>query len=466
MEIFARGVASIEALESNGRWPQFLALLKEKGFFAGAEEGSLEHAKRMEQARAKFEAKYAAESTSGAAASAPAPTPVVVSAEDKAKAEVAKNAGNALLQKGDHAGAVAKYTEAISLNPTHAIYLANRAAAHVNLRQYARAVEDCKASIALDPNYAKSHYRLGQAHAALGEHQQALNAFERALQLSSNDEGMAVTIREQIKQAKNKLNPPVSNSMDMDDDAGADGPFGALNGMGGMGGLANLLGGLGGGAGGEGGAGGLGGLMQMMQNPAMQEMMKNLDIGALMKDPSMAGLMGGMAQGMAEAPAEPAKVDTSYKPPSAASLFDDDDATPAAAAAKPAAAAAPKPAAAAAGSGSGAGGAGGALPPQLSSFLSTPAGRAAASDPELAPVLEDIKANGMGAAMKYLSNPKIMQKISVSAGRGASGSCRTQVDEFPMQRCRCMFVSGSCSLDLLCCLRLSLLLLCSCCCRR
>jgi hypothetical protein len=51
----------------------------------------------------------------------------------------------------------------------------------------------------------------------------------------------------------------------------------------------------------------------------------------------------------------------------------------------------------------------------LSSFLSTPAGRAAASDPELAPVLEDIKANGMGAAMKYLSNPKIMQKISVSA---------------------------------------------------
>jgi small glutamine-rich tetratricopeptide repeat-containing protein alpha len=411
LEIFARGVASIEALESNGRWPQFLALLKDKGFFAGAEEGSLEHAKRMEQARAKFEAKYAAESTSGAAASAPASAPVVVSAEDKAKAEVAKNAGNALLQKGDHAGAVSKYTEAISLNPTHAIYLANRAAAHVNLRQYARAVEDCKASIALDPNYAKSHYRLGQAHAALGEHQQALTAFERALQLSSNDEGMAVTIREQIKQAKNKLNPPVSNSMDMDDDAGADGPFGALNGMGGMGGLANLLGGLGGGAGGEGGAGGgLGGLMQMMQNPAMQEMMKNLDIGALMKDPSMAGLMGGMAQGMAEAPAEPAKVDTSYKPPSASSLFDDDDAAPSAAAAAPKpAAAAPKPAAAA---GSGAGG---ALPPQLSSFLSTPAGRAAASDPELAPVLEDIKANGMGAAMKYLSNPKIMQKISVSA---------------------------------------------------
>jgi len=405
LEIFARGVASISAIESHARWPQFLALLKEKAFFDGAAPGSLEHAKRMEQARAKFEAKYpgeqsgAAASPAAAAAAASPAAPAAVSAEAKAAAEAAKNAGNALLGKGDHAGAVAKYTEAIALNPSNAIYRANRAAAHVNLKQFDKAIEDCKASIAIDPNYAKSHYRLGQSLAAQGEYAACLEPFERALALSGSDESMAVTIREQIKQAKAKLNP-----VPMEDDDAAD-PFAAL---GGMGGLASMLGGLGG-AGGEGGAGGLGGLMQsMLSNPQMQDMMKNLDFGALMKDPSMAGLMGGMAQGMAQAPKEPAKVDTSYKPPSASSLFDDEPAAPAAAAA-------PKPAAAS-GAGAGAGAGGRALPPQLAAFLSTPAGRAAASDPDLQPVLEDIKANGVGAAMKYMGNPAIMQKITALMG--------------------------------------------------
>lgn len=94
----------------------------------------------------------------------------------------------------------------------------------------------------------------------------------------------------------------------------------------------------------------------------------------------------------------------SYKPPSASDLFDDAPSSGAAAAPAAAAAAAPKPSA------------GGNVPPQVAAFLSTPAGQAAAADPDLAPVLADIQANGMGAAMKYMQNPKVMQKITAIMG--------------------------------------------------
>lgn len=431
LEIFTRGLASVSAIDSNPKFATFLSLLREKSFFDGATAGSAEYAKRMGQARAKFEQRAAPAADAAGSSSAPAPA-AAVSADEvtplaKQQAESAKNEGNALLGKGDFNGAVEKYSEAIRLNPTNAIYLANRAAAYVNLKQYEKAIADCKESIRIDPNYAKSYYRQGQSLAALGDYAGCLPPFEKALALSSKDESMAVTIREQIRIAKNKLNPPVANYDNAagGGHAGGDDPFAAL---GGMGGLSSMLSGLGGGAGGAGGMD-FGALLnnpaiaQMMQNPQMQDMMKNMDFGALMggKD-GLGSMMGGMAEGMANAPKE-TEVDTSYKPPSAASLFDDDeDMAPKAAAP----AAAPKPSKPAASSaGAGAGGAGGAkMPPQLSAFLATPAGRAAAEDPELKPVLEDIKANGVGAAMKYMSNPSIMQKITALMGPMMGGGGR------------------------------------------
>lgn len=130
----------------------------------------------------------------------------------------------------------------------------------------------------------------------------------------------------------------------------------------------------------------------------------------------MAGLMGqggleGAARNAAGSAGKIQEVDTSYKPPSASDLFD--DAPPAAAAAAPAAA--PKPAAPA--SSSPAGG----IPSQIQSFLNTPAGQAAAADPDLQPVLADIKANGIGAAMKYMSNPTVMSKIQAIMGPMMAG---------------------------------------------
>ncbi len=59
--------------------------------------------------------------------------PVQVSPQDKAKADAFKSEGNKLLAAKDFAKAVEKYTSAIELDPSNAVYYANRAAAYSQL---------------------------------------------------------------------------------------------------------------------------------------------------------------------------------------------------------------------------------------------------------------------------------------------------------------------------------------------
>jgi small glutamine-rich tetratricopeptide repeat-containing protein alpha len=258
-EIFSHGVTSLLQSDSSPKWSAFLRNLRTTTeFFAGAPEGTWEEAKRMEQARKKFAEKYPTESGAAAAAAPASSTPAStgpVSEENKARAEQAKNEGNALLGKQDNQGAAAKYTEAINLNPQHAIYYANRAAAYVNLKEYRKAVADCRASIAIDPAYPKSHYRLGQSYAALNEYEQALDAFNDALERSGKDDGMKVTIREQIAVCTRKMN--AQQVGEAQPHAGGADPFAALSGM-------------------MGGAGGPGGMDfgALLNNPMISNMMQ------------------------------------------------------------------------------------------------------------------------------------------------------------------------------------------------
>jgi tetratricopeptide (TPR) repeat protein len=47
------------------------------------------------------------------------------------------------------------YTQAIELRPAHAIYYANRAAAHIRLEEYGSAIADATQAIEVDPDYIK-----------------------------------------------------------------------------------------------------------------------------------------------------------------------------------------------------------------------------------------------------------------------------------------------------------------------
>ena len=77
-----------------------------------------------------------------------------------------KSAGNDALRAGDFAGAIAKYTEAIELDPkgenVHALY-SNRSAAHVAVSNFEDALKDGKKCVETKREWPKGHARVAYA---------------------------------------------------------------------------------------------------------------------------------------------------------------------------------------------------------------------------------------------------------------------------------------------------------------
>lgn len=85
----------------------------------------------------------------------------VVGEKEKREAEEAKALGNAQMAAKSYAQAISHYDRAISLNPTSAVYYANRAAAYSQMGNHQQAVEDALKASEVDPNYSKVYSRLG-----------------------------------------------------------------------------------------------------------------------------------------------------------------------------------------------------------------------------------------------------------------------------------------------------------------
>ena len=83
---------------------------------------------------------------SGGGADGGAGAEAEVDEETKARANALKLEGNAFLKACKYSRAVEKYSEAIALNPT-AIYLANRAAAHIKSEAFGLAITDATTAI-------------------------------------------------------------------------------------------------------------------------------------------------------------------------------------------------------------------------------------------------------------------------------------------------------------------------------
>ena len=87
---------------------------------------------------------------------------------------------------GDHAGAVADYDEAISLDPGHAAAWCNRGAAKNRLGDHTGAVADCDEAIRLDPGHAAAWYNRGAEKDAQGDHAGAEADYDEAIRLDPN----------------------------------------------------------------------------------------------------------------------------------------------------------------------------------------------------------------------------------------------------------------------------------------
>ncbi|QLL35082.1 hypothetical protein HG536_0H04580 [Torulaspora globosa] len=205
-------------------------------------------------------------------------------AETKAKAEALKLEGNKAMASRDFELAVKKYTEAIAVLPTNAVYFANRAAAHSSLKAYEEAVKDAESAIKTDPSYSKGYSRLGYAKFALGRAEEALEAYKKVLDIEGDN--ASDVMKRDYETAKKK----VEQSLDLEKKPETKSRSEGATGAGGFGDIASMLG------------NGLGGLLnnpqlmqaaqQMMQNPqAMQQM------ESLMQNPGIRQMAENFAQG-------------------------------------------------------------------------------------------------------------------------------------------------------------------------
>lgn len=234
----------------------------------------------------------------GAADATPVKKAEDVTEDDKTQAEAFKNTGNQKLNT-DPAAAVEEYTKAIALNPYNHIYYNNRAVAQTKLGQFDAAIADAKASIKVNSNYSKSHYRLGLCYMELQQWAEAKTALTTAERVAkaNNETAMVSEINNKLTAVKQKLAPQsAGNGGGMDLNA-------LLGGLGGAGGanLQQMLGGMDlnamlsnpmvqnmmGALGGQGGQGGAPDLSGLMSNPMMQQMMGSLMGGAQQQQGNM-----------------------------------------------------------------------------------------------------------------------------------------------------------------------------------
>ncbi|KAK0505819.1 putative stress-induced protein STI1 [Armillaria luteobubalina] len=235
----------------------------------------------------------AASQGTSASASPSTSQPKPATADDKAKAEKLKQAGNSQMTAKKFDEAIATYTEAIALDPVNPIYYSNRAAAHSSKGDHLSAVGDAEKAIAVDPQYVKSYHRLGHAQYALLDYKAAADAFGRGLKIEPNN----ASLKTGLQSSKSRI---------VDDDDDDDGPPPLTRdtdstrstdaGTGGLGGMADMFRNMGGG-----GGGGMPDLSSMMNNPQMmamaQQMAANGGLANLMQNPALADMMSRVQSG-------------------------------------------------------------------------------------------------------------------------------------------------------------------------
>jgi small glutamine-rich tetratricopeptide repeat-containing protein alpha len=88
-----------------------------------------------------------------------------------------------LVSQRDFSAAIAKYTEAIQLDPTNPVYYSNRAAAQSQLGAHDEAIEDALKALEVDPTFAKAYSRLGHGYFSSCQYEKAVEAYQKGLEL-------------------------------------------------------------------------------------------------------------------------------------------------------------------------------------------------------------------------------------------------------------------------------------------
>jgi len=103
--------------------------------------------------------------------------------KEQMSAKQLNNQGVDKLDQKDYKGAIAYFSQALSLEPQNAKAYFNRGFAYYNLENYQKAIEDYTKAIQINPVDAEAFYNRGLAYSNLDNDKAAIQDFEKAGQL-------------------------------------------------------------------------------------------------------------------------------------------------------------------------------------------------------------------------------------------------------------------------------------------
>ncbi|KAK1287870.1 hypothetical protein QJS10_CPB19g00888 [Acorus calamus] len=115
-----------------------------------------------------------------------------------------KDEGNEQFKAGNYLKAAALYTQAIKKDPSNAALYSNRSAAFLHLVKLNKALADAETTITLRPDWEKGYFRKGCILEAMEQYDDALAAFQLALQHSPQSTEVPRKIKRLEQLAKDK----------------------------------------------------------------------------------------------------------------------------------------------------------------------------------------------------------------------------------------------------------------------
>ncbi|KAJ5037416.1 uncharacterized protein L3040_007591 [Drepanopeziza brunnea f. sp. 'multigermtubi'] len=104
---------------------------------------------------------------------------------DPAKAEEARELGNAKFKESDWPAAVAAYSDMIQRAPEDPRGYSNRAAAFMKLLEFPSAIDDCNTAIKKDPNFIRAYLRKAQAYFGMREYSKCVDVCTEASEVDA-----------------------------------------------------------------------------------------------------------------------------------------------------------------------------------------------------------------------------------------------------------------------------------------
>lgn len=110
-----------------------------------------------------------------------------LASEDVPDAASEKDLGNEFFKQKKFKEAIDCYSRSIAFSPTAVAY-ANRAMAHIKLRRFQEAEDDCTEALNLDDRYIKAYSRRATARKELGKNKESMEDAEFAMRLEPNNQ--------------------------------------------------------------------------------------------------------------------------------------------------------------------------------------------------------------------------------------------------------------------------------------